>query len=59
MEVTPAERAAALVALVFLVGLLIMDIDILTGGRLFGPGPSVPDDDGLEAGEDDGNGRGV
>lgn len=52
MEVSRGERVAALVSLVLILGLLVIDLDVLLGGRLLGAAYG-PGDDGQEAGTDD------
>lgn len=56
MDLTPAERAAAWVTLLLAAGVLLISLDMISGGRLFGRASSRNVDD-LEAGEDD-SGRG-
>lgn len=52
MELTGAERAVAWVSLLLAAGVLLVSVDLLTGGRLFGwSGGSAADV--TEAGEDD------
>jgi hypothetical protein len=48
MEVSAAERAGAWLALAFAAGIIVISVDLLTGGRLLG-GPGDP---GEEAAED-------
>jgi hypothetical protein len=49
MEVSAAERVGAWLALAFAVGLIVISVDLLTGGRLLGgpgePGPEETEDD--------------
>jgi hypothetical protein len=55
MVVSRAERVAALLALVLIVGLLVIDLDVIAGGRLLG-GRAVLEDQAVS--EDDGRGTG-
>lgn len=52
VELTGAERAVAWVSLVLALGVLVVSVDMLLGGALFGWSP-VPPVSAREAGEDD------
>ena len=47
MEVSTAERVGGWLTLAFAVGLIVISLDLLTGGRLLG-GPGDPDAEGAE-----------